>query len=54
MECIIDQQLKKIKPSKITKLKAIRRYLKMKIKIDIEPIALSRRISRLKLLPVLE
>ena len=49
MECIIDKQLKKIKKRKKIKLNVIRRYLKMKINVDIGPIALSRRINRLKL-----
>ena len=48
MECIIDKLLKQIKNRKRTKLNVIRRYLKIKIHIDIGPIALSRRINRLE------
>ena len=53
MECMIDKLLKKIKRNrKTTKLNVIRRYLKMKINVDIGPIALNRRILRLELFPV--
>lgn len=54
MECLIDKNLKKINRKKSTKLSIIRRYLKMKIKIDIEPNALNRRIQRLELYALLD
>ena len=41
-------KMKKIKPLKTIRVDVIRRYLRIKINIDIEPLGLSKRIERLE------
>ncbi len=51
MICIITRQLlkaKKIKDLNLVKIAVIRRYLRIKIAIDIEPLGLKRRIDSLE------
>ena len=51
MKCMINKQLKKIKKNNrlnIFKIEVIRRYLRMKIKIDIDHLGLIKRIEELE------
>ena len=51
MDCMITRELrkmKKIKALKKIKIEVIRRYLRIKINIDIEPLGLRRRIEALE------
>ena len=51
MECMINKTLKKlnkIKQLKRVKIEVIRRYLRFKINIDIEPLGLRRKIEELE------
>ena len=51
MKCMINKQLKKIKKNNrlnIFKIEVIRRYLRMKIKIDIDHLRLIKRIEELE------
>jgi len=52
MECIIDKELrrlKKLNQIKKFKIRVIRRYIRIKLNIDIEINGLNRRIERLSL-----